>query len=152
MGGRVRKGVVPALAGAILAVLGLSFGITGAAFSTSTGHLFSGIFGGLAMALGLVLSAFGIRAIRAKGVREWLLRHGQRIQVTPSYVGPDPTTTVNAKHPFIVRAAFRDPSTGRLYVATSDCVWEDPKPALMRDPYVTVLFDPRKPKRCMVEL
>lgn len=84
--------------------------------------------------------------------RRWLRRHGRRIQVAFSYVGPDPTTTVGGRHPYIVRAAFRDPATGRLYVATSEPVWEDPKPALMLNPNVTVLFDPRKPKRCIVEL
>jgi hypothetical protein len=104
---------------------------------------------GLALAQFSPLGPFGAGAARR---RRWLRRHGQRIRVTFSYVGPDPTTTVNGRHPYIVRAAFRDPSTGRLYVATSDGVWEDPKPALMADPTVTVLFDPRKPRRCMVEL
>ena len=145
----MRKGVIPAIAGAILAVVGLSLGIAGAVFLPPTVAPISGIFGGLAAIGGLVLSAFGVRALR---LRRWLLRHGRRIRVTPSYVGPDLTTTVNGKHPYVVRAAFRDPSTGQLYVATSEGVWEDPKPALMLDPYVTVLFDPRKPKRCTIEL
>jgi hypothetical protein len=149
MGGRVSKGAIPAIAGAILAVHGLIIVIVGAVFLTSTLHLISWILGGLAAIGGLVLSAFGIRALR---LRQWLLRHGQRIQVTPSYVGPDLTTTVDGKHPYVVRAAFRDPSTGQLHVASSEGVWEDPKPALLLDPHVTVLFDPRKPKRCTVEL
>jgi hypothetical protein len=145
--------MIPAIAGAILAVVGLSFGIAGAVFLPPTGALISGIFGGLAVIGGLVLSAFGVRALRLRlRLRRRLLRHGQRIRVTPSYVGPDLTTTVNGKHPYVVRAAFRDPSTGQLYVATSEGVWEDPKPALMLDPYVTVLFDPRKPGRCTIEL
>lgn len=141
------RGVVLAIAGAILAVLGLSFGIVGAVYLT-TGHLAAGV-GGLATIGGLVLAALGVRALR---LRRWLLRHGQRIKVTPSYVGPDLTTTVNGKNPFVVRAAFRDPSTGRLHVACSQGVWDDPKPALIADPTVTVLFDPRKPERCTVEL
>lgn len=111
--------------------------------------LLGGILCGLAAIGGVTLAAFGVGASRRL---RWLRRHGQRIQVTFSYVGPDPTTTVNGKHPYIVRAAFRDPSTGQLYVATSEGGWEDPKPALMLDPTVTVLFDPRNPKRCAVEL
>ena len=233
----VRKGMVLAMVGAILAVLGLTFGIIGAVYLTSTGHLvasgkrttgsvvalrvrhragnmtgsadsvfptvefqtssgrrvrfeddigrgpgtfhvgqrlpvaydpddpwharvatfgslygfglLSGILGGLAAIIGIVLAAFGIRAML---LRRWLLRHGQRIQVEPSYLGPDRTTTVNGKNPYIVRADFRDPLTGKSHVATSDGVWEDPRPGLMRNPTVTVLFDPRKPKRCTIEL
>ncbi|HZB30870.1 MAG TPA: hypothetical protein VE465_11970 [Streptosporangiaceae bacterium] len=145
----MRKGAIPAIAGAILAVAGLSSEIAGAVFLPPTGHLVGGIFGGIAAIGGVVLLVSGIRALR---LRRWLARHGRRIRVPPSYVGPDLTTTVNGRHPYVVRAAFRDPATGRLYVASSEGVWADPKPALMLDPYVTVLFDPRKPRRCVVEL
>jgi hypothetical protein len=98
-----------------------------------------------------VVSGF-VGGSRRRRWRRRLRRHGRRIQVTFSYVGPDLTATVKGEHPYVVRAAFRDPLTGQLYVATSDGVWEDPKPTLMLNPIVTVVFDPREPRRCIVEL
>ena len=233
----MRKGVVPLIVGAVLAVVGLTFGIIGVLFLMSTSHfvadatrttgavvelradhsagkltgsadsvfptvefqtpsgrrvrfedgtgrspgtyhvgqrvpvaydsddprhaqvgafaslygfgVFSGSFGGFGAIIGGGLLAFGVRAML---LRRWLLRHGQRIQVAPTFVGLDRRTTVNGKNPYIVRATFRDPLTGRSYEATSDGVWDDPAAALRQNPNVTVLFDPKKPRRCMIEL
>ncbi|WP_020579635.1 DUF3592 domain-containing protein [Actinopolymorpha alba] len=110
------------------------------------------VFGGLGVVLtpvGAVLLVVGVRSLR---FRDWLLRHGERAQGEVTYVGRDRSVRINGRRPFIVRARFQVPLRGESYVAVSDYLWNDPSPALDSQANVTVLFDPKKPKRCVVEL
>ncbi len=106
------------------------------------------LLGGVATLAGGTMATLGVRAYR---LRQWLLRNGHRVQGQIVHAGLDLTTTVDGRHPYLVRARFQDPQTARTYQATSDWVWEDPRPALTDDS-VVVLFDPRRPKRSLVEL
>jgi Protein of unknown function (DUF3592) len=123
-----------------------------ARLATFTGrYAFPGVFlllGGVATLVGGTVLTIGVRASMTRG---WLVRNGQRVQGQVVYAGPDLSTTINGKHPYVVRASFQDPRTGRTYQASSDRVWADPRPALEHAAPV-VLFDPRKPNRSLVEL
>jgi Protein of unknown function (DUF3592) len=106
------------------------------------------LVGGAAILVGGTLTTIGVRAYL---IRRWLLRHGQRLQGQLVFAGFDTRTTINGRHPYIVRASYQDPRTGRSYNASSDRAWDDPRPGLVNGRAV-VVYDPRNPKRCLVDL
>jgi uncharacterized protein DUF3592 len=110
------------------------------------------IFGGL----GAVFTSIGVPFLVAGGrrlrLRSWLRRHGHEVWAEVVDVGPDLSVRLNGRHPYVVRATWQDPQTGRTHTATSDYLRHDPGPRFTADRGVRVLFDPSDPERNFVDL
>lgn len=110
------------------------------------------IFGGL----GVVLSAVGIPllivGIRKKRVRRRLLRDGTEVWAEISEVGVEFNVRINRRHPYVVRATWHDPRTGRTHHATSDYLTRDPGPDLRGRTHVRVQYDPENPDENVMDL
>ena len=110
------------------------------------------IVGGLGLVftpIGVVLFVKGRRIAR---LRAWLRRQGQQVWAEIEHVGPDLSTEVNNRHPYIIRATWQDERTGRTHTATSDHIGYDPGPRLQGQTHVRVLYDPADPDRNLVDL
>lgn len=110
------------------------------------------IFGGLGIVLAPVGTVLFVKGRRTLARQDWLRRNGQEVWAEIAHIGPEFTVRINGRHPYVVRATWRDASTGRSFTATSDYVREDPGPTLQGQTHVRVLFDPADPDRNLLEL
>ncbi|WP_329251497.1 DUF3592 domain-containing protein [Actinoallomurus sp. NBC_01490] len=106
--------------------------------------------------LGLVFTPIGtvlfVKGRRAARLRARLRRQGLQVWAKIEHVGPDLSTLVNNRHPYIIRATWQDEGTGRTYTAVSDPLTYDPGPRLSGQTHVRVLYDPADPDRNLVDL
>ena len=106
--------------------------------------------------IGIVFTPIGVvllvKAWRIRALRAWLRRNGREVWAEIAHIGPEFRIRVNGRHPYVVRATWRDASTGRTHTATSDYLRHDPGPRLQGQTHVRVLFDPANPDRNVLDL
>jgi hypothetical protein len=114
-------------------------------------YLFPLIAGGLGLgftAVGTPMFAFSMRSLRR---RAWLREHGQEIWTPDVEMDQLRNVRINGRHPYVIRATWQDPATGRTHTATSD---PRRNPFLEHAPgtLFRVLFKPDCPEQCLVDL
>lgn len=105
--------------------------------------------------IGLVFTCIGagfliVRAQRAK-LEAWIRDNGQRVEVDYTGVFRDTSFRVNGQAPWRITAQWQDPVRKNVHVFKSKRLWFDPEPFIDRD-RLTVLIDPKNPKRHMFDL
>jgi hypothetical protein len=58
---------------------------------------------------------------------------------------------IGGRHPYVIRATWQDPTTGRTHTATSD-PQQNPFPEHAPGTRFRVLFKPDRPEHCLVDL
>lgn len=110
------------------------------------------VLGGLAvvfLAVGVPLFRHGRSRLRRDG---WLRANGREVWAEIQEVGFDYSTRINGRHPYVVRASWYDPDTGRTHAAESDPLRHDPGPGLRGRTQVRVLLDPSNPDDNVMDL
>jgi translation initiation factor IF-1 len=112
-------------------------------------------FGGIFAFVGFVFLAIGlgmgIAQLRDKYSDDWLLINGKQVQAKIISVAPDTSFQVNGQSPFRITAQWENPNTRKVHVFRSDHIWFDPSQYIEGDE-VTVLIDPKNPKKYDVDL
>ncbi len=115
------------------------------------GPIFLTIFGSIFGGVGLLMlrSHFYRKKLEAE-----LQLTGASIRALVIEIGPNRSVSVNGRHPFLLRAQFKDPKTNSTVVAELTELWHDPVYAgeVAEDNTVEVLYDRNDSKRCMIVL
>ncbi|MEV2221081.1 DUF3592 domain-containing protein [Nocardia vinacea] len=115
--------------------------------STYGGPLFTGGFGVLVLAAGIVGYLYGRRKLK---LREWLDQRGREIWVPAEHTRVRVThhdSDSNRPSVFVLQAAWVDPISRRTFHADSDMLREDPSELVRLRGRVRVLCDPADPNR-----
>ena len=112
------------------------------------GPLIAGLMGLVFTTIALVLTLIRIRRQR---MQERLMQQGQPVLATITGVTLDHSFSVNNKNPFVIKAQWQDPETGKTHIFTSAHIWFDPQPYLP-DEEVSVLVDPADPEKYYMDL
>ncbi len=109
-------------------------------------------FGGVIGAIGCAFVVFN--PIRRNSLEERLRRRGQRVRAKVIEVREDSRIRISGRHPFIVRAQFTDPRSGRLITAQATSVMIDPRLTgdIDAEGCVEVLYDPIASDKCIIDL
>ena len=110
------------------------------------------IVGGLGVVFTPIGAVFFVKGRRIARLRAWLPKHGEQVWAEIEHVGRDFAMEIHGRHPYVVRATWRDERTARTYTATSDYLRDDPGPRLRGQTHVRVLYDPADPDRNLVDL
>ena len=110
------------------------------------------IVGGLGVVFTPIGAVFFVKGRRIARLRAWLREHGEQVWAEIEHVGRDFAMEINGRHPYLVRATWRDDRTARTYTATSDHLLDDPGPRMRSQTHVRVLYDPVNPDRNLVDL
>jgi hypothetical protein len=117
------------------------------------GSLWSGCL--ILAGLGAVFSLIGYSILRAGKVgaqkRDYLMAYGNAIQTDVQDVGRDTSVAINGRNPWRITSQRVDPATNRIRVFHSDSIWFDPA-KFMTSKQVTVLLDPKDPKRYYMDI
>jgi len=101
--------------------------------------------------LGLAFTAAGAipmyLRIRRERLAEWLKSNGQAVRAYVSGVERRTNIEVNGKNPYRISSQWTDVMTSRVHVFQSQNVWFDPGPYMPASKTITVLIDPKNPKR-----
>jgi hypothetical protein len=85
--------------------------------------------------------------LRRDRLSEWLKANGQAVQAFVSGVQLRTNFEVNGRNPYRISAQWTDSSTNRIHLFNSENLWFDPGPYMSSSKTITVLFDPKNPKR-----
>lgn len=110
------------------------------------------IFGGVGVVFTPIGAVLLIVGIRKRSSQARLLRDGTEVWAEISHVGVVRNIRLNRRHPYVVHAAWRDPSTGRTHRARSDYLIHDPGPQLLGRTRVRVLYNPDNPDDNVMDL
>jgi hypothetical protein len=118
---------------------------------------FGGLWAGplITGAMGILFTMIGggfwfVRARRAK-LEEWMRMNGRPVEADYTGVYRDTSFKVNGRSPWRITAQWQDPAGRKLHVFESKHLWFDPEP-FVEDDRITVLIDPRNPKRHVFDL
>jgi hypothetical protein len=105
--------------------------------------------------MGTLFTAIGISIILAGRMgekkKDYLMAYGSAIQTDLQGVDRNTSLTVNGRNPWRVTSQWLDPASNKLRIFHSENLWFDPAKFLTAK-QVTVLVDPKDPKRYYMDL
>jgi hypothetical protein len=109
------------------------------------------IFGGM----GLVFAGIGggilLSGVLGKRKKNYLMAYGNAIETDFQGVELNGSLEVNGRNPWRIVSQWLDPASNKLRVFHSENLWFDPTKFVTRK-QVTVLLDPRNPKRYHMDI
>ena len=109
------------------------------------------ILGGLGATFFLIGGGMILATMRATRLATYLRAHGTPISAEFQSVSVNTSVRVNGRSPFRIVSQWRNPSTSKVHVFTSDNIWFDPTQYAASRP-IRVFIDPRNPKKYLVDL
>lgn len=109
------------------------------------------LWGGLGLVFGGVGFGLAIADLHRHRVRRWLRDHGLHVQAT--YLGTFLDTSIadGGINPWRLKCQWQHPTTGKVYLMHSDCIWFDPSSYVKGDT-LHVVVDPDNPRRYRVDV
>lgn len=113
------------------------------------------ITGGIGLLFSLIGGSLDLMSGKSKKkmrFSEEMMQIGQRLQTDIVSVDPNKILSVNNRHAFMIRSAWKDPLTGQTRTFVSNTIWFDPTPFIPPGKKIDVYIHPRNPGKYYMDI